>query len=608
MPVLCIGQNFHKIYPFDDAIAISHDIYVTDSCYYLGGTSAFGTAQLDVLLTKLDLEGNELSLVKQVTPGELNLAYGGNTQLDTNFRGNFIHGYTNHISGINSFPHLTEMDVHGNTVNYFNYTLFEADSLVFFDFGRFVVHNADSSYYGFFTYKDERVHKNGEGGSLLFKVNASGDTLWTQRFHHASTVTNKPSHLVKDLDILDNGTLLLTIGEVKQAGMAINEWARIHFITTDLDGNELGRHLYQDNTYTYGGFETLPLEDGGVIYSYFETIEDDNDLLFRAVLCRLDSDFDLVWKSPLKPNFSNGAFYTVPNKLRFVNDSVVAGVYTWSEKIMYDTTVWNSARYPMAVRVFNRHLNGDLLWARNHYYWPLTDSLNEPEYTLKDFELTPDGGFIMCGDVKNFDSLVAGVQGQFAYVLKTNCLGFLGDPEAAADYIIEDDYAITFINTSTQAGSYTWHFGPSSSSGTVETLYTDEYTDTVTHIFPGPGSYEVQLIAHGCNAAADTLAFIVEPEKVEDPTVIPNGNGYFTFFPNPVSTGGYLSLYLNALNPQDGEVYVLFHAMNGDLVQRISLGWEEGSYLIQTNMASGMYHVSLYQGDSFLQTRKLVVR
>src|SRR5690606_28467690 len=103
----------------------------------------------------------------------------------------------------------------------------------------------------------------------------------------------------------------------------------------------------------------------------------------------------------------------------------------------------------------------------------------------------------------------------------------------------EDHYGIHFYNTSMQAGSYTWHFG----DGTV--LETDEYTDTVAHTYPGFGSYEGMLIAHGCNGDNDTLHFVVEPKLHADPSIVTNGNGYFTVFPNPGIAGNELFVYLN---------------------------------------------------------------
>ena len=190
---------------------------------------------------------------------------------------------------------------------------------------------------------------------------------------------------------------------------------------------------------------------------------------------------------------------------------------------------------------------------------------------------------------------------------RVHCLGFLGEPEAAANHQIMDDFTVQFVNTSTQAGSYTWYFGPSASSGTVDTLYTDEYTDTVFYTFPSSETYEVLLIAHGCNGSADTLSFQVQPDLHIEPLVTSNGNGYFSIFPNPVLLGNELYVYLNELTPENGEVYLTFVNLQGQKVDEISLTTKEGTYALRPNLANGMYMVNLYQGNALLRSNKLMV-
>lgn len=126
-------------------------------------------------------------------------------------------------------------------------------------------------------------------------------------------------------------------------------------------------------------------------------------------------------------------------------------------------------------------------------------------------------------------------------------------------------------------------------------------------MYPGYGPYEVTLIAHGCNGAADTLVFEVNPSKHSDPTIITNGDGYFSIFPNPVIAGKLIYVYLNGLDPKNGDVFLAIHSGNGEYVQRIYLTAKEGTYLIDQSLSAGLYFLSLYQGDELLQSRKLMV-
>ncbi len=593
---------FHRIYNYQKPYSFAHGIYPTDSCYYFGAMEGQGS-QVDIVFGKMNFVGDTVFTSTVLAPGEGDFPFYAWSGLQKNFRENFMFGYTARIPGEENYPKIVEMMPDGAVENSFFLDFFHDDSLAFADYGKLLVSNTDSSYYCLFSYTDYSDNSLYELGAMLFKVNKYGDTLWTKRFHDPSTSSNRPTYTAYGMEYLGNNRIMLCIREIRfySQSQAEQNWSKIHYIEVDLDGNIIDDNEFQDTQYCIGGLNILPLSDGTFIHTYLESEltgnPPNNDYFWhRPVLSRLDANFQQLWKEPLVPTFANASTHGMPNNMIATNDTVFAGTYQW-----YDID-WNTYKSDVSVRLFNHHINGEEIWHRDYYFFPLTDSLNEPEYILKDFQRTMDNGYILCGGINNFDSISAGAGGQYAYFLKTNCLGFLGEPEAAANHLIEDS-SVTFINTSTQAGSYTWHFG----DGTV--LQTGEHTDTVAHTYQEPGNYEVQLIAHGCNGAADTLVFTVDIAGIEEePTVISHGNGYFSFFPNPVSTGGYLSIYLNGLNPEDGQVYLHFHAMNGDLVQRIALDSEEGNYFIHTNMESGMYHVSLYQGDRFLQTRKLVVK
>jgi hypothetical protein len=592
---------FHRIYNYQKPYSLAHGVYPTDSCYYFGAMEGQGS-QVDIVFGKMDLAGDTVFTTTVLAPGEGDFPYYAWSELQTNFRENFMFGYTARISGVGNYPKIVEMTPDGAVENSFLLDFLYDDSLSFADFGKLLVSNTDSSYYCLFSYADYTDNSVYELGAMLLKVNQLGDTLWTKRFHTPSMSSFRPTYTAYGMEYLDNNRIMLCILEIRfySPSQAEQNWSKIHYIEVDLDGNLINDWEFQDTQHCGAGYNILPLSDGTYIHTYYESeltgTPPNNDYFWhRPVLSRLDANFQQLWKEPLRSVFANISTQGMPNSMISINDTVFAGAYQWID------IDWDTYKSDVSVRLFNRHINGEEIWHRDYHFFPLTDSLNEPDYTLKDFERTMDDGYILCGGVNNFDSISAGVGGQYAYFLKTNCLGFLGEPEAAAEHQIEDNYGVTFVNTSTQAGSYTWHFGDG------ETLWTDEYTDTAVHTFPGFGPYEVMLVAHGCNGAADTLRFTVEPTMEEDTTLVVSGNGYFSFFPNPVMSGSTLFVYLNGLNPQDGEVYLLFHAVNGALVERIRLASGQGNYLINATMARGMYHVSLYQGEKFLQTRKLMV-
>lgn len=115
------------------------------------------------------------------------------------------------------------------------------------------------------------------------------------------------------------------------------------------------------------------------------------------------------------------------------------------------------------------------------------------------------------------------------------------------------------------------------------------------------------LIAHGCNGKADTVSFRVQSALHADPTVITDGQGYFLLFPNPLPSGSPINIYINGLNPEHGDVVLKFHDMRGREVHQVQLSATEGSYQLNPKLSQGMYNVSLFQGETLLQTRKLNV-
>lgn len=141
----------------------------------------------------------------------------------------------------------------------------------------------------------------------------------------------------------------------------------------------------------------------------------------------------------------------------------------------------------------------------------------------------------------------------------------------------------------------------------MSTSTTDEYADTVSHTCAGFGNYQVLLIAHGCNGKADTVSFHVKSALHADPTVITDGQGYFLLFPNPLPSGSPINVYINGLNPEHGDVILKFHDMRGREVHQVQLSATEGSYQLNPKLSQEMYNVSLFQGETLLQTRKLNV-
>lgn len=597
------GQfNFQKTFLFNDTVAMIQNVYATDSCYYFSATTGKHPDRFDLLFGKLRLNGT-LESYNQIQTSDIDLAYYSRAELDTNYRGNFIAGYNGSPAiGLN-FPKFVEMDQTGSVVDSFYITQFQNAGITL-GCQQIITSNEDSTYIAFCKY-----YLGNSNGVILFKFNQAGDTIWSKKVNSNMSLNNLDSYNPLKMTTIENGILLFSVVEYRDAGPANDPltWAKIHFYKIDMNGVLINHHLFQDSPVCYGGYSLLPLDDGTLMHTYLESaiidVYGQPEIQFRPVISKLDSNFHQIWKDTLRTQYFNLWEYSSPSKLVYTNNNSIVGAYEWLKSSMYDTLIWNSMWSAPSVCLFNYSLDGKLLWNRKYNYFQLTDSVNEPDYTIQDIEITADSGYIITGFVENYDSLNAQLPGQLGYILKTNCLGFLGAPEAHCSYQLQEGLLIDFFNSSFQAGSFEWHFGDGS-----PIVWSSENNQIVSHNYSDFGPFTVTLIAHGCNGEADTMAFTVSPAIHLDPTIVTDGQGYFAIFPNPLISGNKLIVYLNGIDPSLGNVKLELYDENAKLVQIYPIGYEEGSYLIESNVSSGMYHINLIQGDKLLQSRKLVVQ
>lgn len=601
-------QTFHNIYFFDDSVAVISDILPTDSGYYFSATEISNTNfRAEAIFGKLDLDGSMNFFVRNVDVGSNQFVYACLTQLETDSKDCFTFSALNQGGGL--VPRLLKYDYQGQKFLDTVYRdLWSIDSLGFFGSGRVISSPSDSSHYLFFTYydelnDDENASGNpGEQGTFLAKINEEGDFLWRKRFAHSSTVNYKPIHAVGVLTKLSDTTLFFTLGESKQfaSTQSPDKWAKIHFYVLDTAGNELEHHLFQDGQLNYGGYSFLKT-NSSVIYpnlvSEYSVIPPSTQLKWRykTVLTCLDENYQLKWKDTLIEKFVTGSSYHSPQKLIQTSDSTFAGAFTHEFFYANEDTSFFYLLFP--VKLFNKSIEtGENIWTRNFRYFP-EDSLRRYTHEIIDLEKTYDGGYIMCGSVISDDSLQANRPAQYGYVIKTNCLGFLGDPEVATSYSFGESNTVIFNNESIQAGSYYWDFG----DGTI--LTTGEDTNAVIHEYGATGVYTVQLIGYGCDGKNDTLSFEIDFEYTE-PGYAGDGT-LLTLYPNPVSTGNSLAFYIGNLSEGNHHLNV-FNSL-GQRVDQFLITDSNTNYLYAIDYAAGMYHFTLQNDTEILEVEKLIV-
>lgn len=552
--------------------------YESDSGIYVASMGIFeGHGNMThLLLAYYDSLGNHSIVLNDFDTNNIQNLNSTVSDLIYNDRGNFVYYFKN--CDINKcYTRIKEITPSGQTVADVKLDTL-ASGLV--DYNDFLQKSYDSSYV---------MTLNSYDGLIFVHLDKNFNKISVLYYNASSPWGYANTNLVEG----ENGEIILNMSH-RKAAATVNQQANVVMKRLDKNDVELDSKIYSD-----GPKISLPLglcrgKEGSYFFTYTREQLENNYWYSYYYLCKLDEEFNLVWKTKLEPILisSLSQFSLQQQIIATLDDNyVVVGAFTAPESVP------GGHISASVLRKFSEQ--GEILWQR--YIYIPKGSSTSVGIEIKNVIATKDSGYCMVGNRTDHTVINNGGLGQKGYIVKTNCLGYLSGPTAAATHQIKDEFNVEFVNVSTQARDYTWDFG----DGTF--LTTVSLDDTINHTYSGFGIYEVVLIANGCNGENDTLKFIVEPKKHEDPSVVTNGNGYFSIFPNPVLEGQDLYIYLNSMNPQNGDVYIVLHNLQGEEVQRFELSTEEGSYLLGEQLSSGMYMVSLFQGNELIQNRKLII-
>ena len=217
--------------------------------------------------------------------------------------------------------------------------------------------------------------------------------------------------------------------------------------------------------------------------------------------------------------------------------------------------------------------DGQLLWTR-HYG-------NEGNDYVYDMILDSEGSLVFCGrdEAINQPNVINGAN---LYLLKTNCMGLLTEPQAAFSSTVDmEPYFAAFQNLSqfvypdsTDGGHYVWEFG----DGTAPQIDNAAF---VSHTFPAYGTYTVRLTAVVCS---DTS--VVEQEVGVFPVGLPQMEmGGFSVYPNPAQD----HLVVQNHNQEQSATFILYDVLGR---QVLSFTSNNQSIVSVEHLPSGVY---LYQ-------------
>ncbi|HNL06762.1 MAG TPA: PKD domain-containing protein, partial [Chitinophagales bacterium] len=234
---------------------------------------------------------------------------------------------------------------------------------------------------------------------------------------------------------------------------------------------------------------------------------------------------------------------------------------------------------------------GNLLWKRSY-------GGSDDEY-LYDMianhgDLSGLSGYVICG--RTASGLPAGRADM--YLLKTNCMGLLTEPQAA--FSAQTDTTMltaTFQNLSQfvypdsiDGGHYIWHFGDGNTSTQANP----------THTYAQGGNYTVTLTAVVC---VDTSVFVQEVSTWAIGVPSAPSPYYSKVYPNPASN----SLYVDHNIPSDKTAFFMLYDLYGKKLNSLPLIGKGQLALPLEDLPNGIYFAQIVMDNNIVVTEKVVI-
>ena len=579
------GQYLNDTTLHNGSATSYNSVFEVDSGYFVSGMIGHDVAipKAELLLGYWGKDGSYSTILENYESVSNQFVQSSFSKLRLNDSGNFVYSFLDCSTGC--YPRLKEVSPSGAILTDISFqSIYDSLGLDGYLYNNMIQKSFDSSYICLSNSDDPNLIGGYSGGLMYIHLDKQFNILDTLRFIHP---THEFHYGTGDIIELNNGGVLIMISSTNQS--PTNE-AHVVFKILDKDGNIVQTEYFYDGQQAELPMGLVRTSDYGYMFTYMQGFTNGNTWFYKNKLAKLNDDFTLDWieSTDLRDtlNLTARNFQQEIKKTYDGNYVIVGG--------------GSEPNGPALSAILNKFdESGNNLW-RRYLYKVENDPwvVGGPTVTMKDVIQKADSGFVMVGEIQNYE---ANDQFQKGYIVETNCLGFMGEPAAAVSHTVLDSFQIEFYNTSIQAGSYEWYFGDG------DTLETTEYVDTLTHTYTGEGPFTVTLIANGCGNERDTISFDVYPETFEDTTIIVDVPGNFTFYPNPVLSGQDIFFYMNALNSSDGVVECDTIDLNGKKVRSFELSPDGGTYQIKNNLSKGLYFMQINQGGKQLHCSKLEV-
>ena len=376
--------------------------------------------------------------------------------------------------------------------------------------------------------------------------------------------------------------------------------SKIRLLKPATNGNGYYAVLNINTTYSEGDIAVLRIDDNGTIleeHIYGEST--DKKELVSGFIETLDNEYAITfYQIPntgprycglLKTDQINGIEWA--NNTMYYNGGLDGGVMQLPDSsfIVSGSYVKQVEPYDVDIELNKFSNSGQWLWTR-HYG-------NEGNDYIYDMIVDSQGSLVFCGrdEAVNLPDVINGAN---VYLLKTNCMGLLTQPQAAFTATMDSAaLTATFQNLSQfvypdsiDGGHYIWEFGDGATSTQANP----------THTYTQGGNYTVTLTAVVCS---DTSVFVQEVSTWATGTNnVVNTNG-IKVYPNPANDIVMIDTHLQ--NNEQATISIC--DITGHKLTQLPI---QGTAKYQVNIAtytSGMYYCVLTKGDNTVQRIKLAI-
>ncbi len=345
---------------------------------------------------------------------------------------------------------------------------------------------------------------------------------------------------------------------IPNVNLDVYEYCDTYLMKFDLEGNELDTHLLPKDGYNYFKGDRLATLKNGNLLGAFQV---NNQAEFpNAYLVFFDKEGEILYTlDDFLPN-------TIISEIREFNDG----------SLLFGTGRFDpSYEQYVDIGLVKSDSLGNILWER--YYGGTDDDY------IYDMKIEEDGSILVTGRYESGP-------GVSTYLLKTNCLGLLTEPNAQFSFELpnEENLQIQFSNESenvyenqSDGGHFIWDFGDGKTSNEVNPL----------HQFCEAGTYEVQLTAVVCQDTAvySQMLQVTGTADCEDVAISDINEKQFSISPNPASD----ELYVHSAFTKPIK-YEIFDLSGKSYLKGIT---QNETFIDISGLANGIYTLIFENGE-----------